>query len=75
MEYKKLNKIFYEKQSKYAEVYKQRFSAPFTEHLNFEIKQFNHNKSFSAFFCYSNEMFLQYLSKIFNKKTAVLDRL
>lgn len=70
MEYKKLNKLFYEKQSNYAEVYKQRFSAPFTEHLNFEIKQFNHDKSFPAFFCYSNEMFL--LMEAIYKKFANL---
>ena len=58
MEYEKLNKIFYKEKNKYKKTYEQRFNAPFTEHFNFDIKQFNYKKSHPAFFCYSKESVL-----------------
>ena len=58
MLYKALSKIFYAKKEEHKRIYEQRFSAPFSVHLPFEIKEFNHNNSFTAFYYYPEELVL-----------------
>ena len=53
-----LVKIFYSNPKEHNAVYSERFSAPFAVHLPIEIQQFNHNKSYPAFYCYNQEVVL-----------------
>lgn len=51
-----LKKIFYTQPQNHNNAYLQRFHSPSSVVLNFHIKQFNHDKSFLAFFYYSPEL-------------------
>lgn len=55
---KSLYKIFYSNPKKHKAAYLERFNSPLSIHLPFQIKQFNHNKSFPAFFYYSQDLAL-----------------
>lgn len=66
MNYEPLNKIFYKNPELFQQIYIERFNSPTTKHLNFSIKQFNHNKEFQAFLCYTEEMMLLF-EKIYKK--------
>lgn len=59
-----LTKIYYSSPTEYENVYRERFHAAFTLHLNFDIKQYNHKKSYPAFFYYTKECAL-YTEKIY----------
>lgn len=57
MSYTQLKKIYYKTDREYwKQSYEERFRAPFTEHLDFSIKEYNHQDSYSAFFCYTREL-------------------
>ena len=51
-----LYKIYYSNPSSHSAIYSERFSSPLTVHLLLQIKQFNHDKSFPAFFYYNQDM-------------------
>jgi len=53
-----LKKIFYSQPQLHNEIYEKRFNAPFSSHLGFEIKQFNHEKAYPAFFYYTEDIAL-----------------
>lgn len=53
-----LYKIFYSNPKAHNATYLERFNSPSSVHLPFNIKQFNHDKSFQAFFCYNQDIAL-----------------
>ena len=53
-----LLKIFYSNPDKHKKIFLERFSTPFAVHLDFEIKQFNHEKAYKAFFYYTQDLVL-----------------
>ncbi len=61
-----LTKIYYSSPTEYETVYRERFHAAFTFHLNFDIKQYRHKKSYPAFFYYSKDCAL-YTEKIYSE--------
>lgn len=63
MTYENLNKIYYKDNSKWEEEYNNRFNAPFTEHFDFNIKQYGYNEAYPAFYCITPEI-LKLLDKI-----------
>lgn len=71
MAYESLNKIFYKNKNEHKKIYERRFLSPFARHFNFEIKQFNHNNSFMAFYNYSEDLVLL-IEKIYRKHQHLL---
>ena len=59
-----LKKIYYAQHDIYKKTYEERFNSPFTVHFDFEIKQFNHEHSYPAFFYY-DESFALLTEKIY----------
>lgn len=59
-----LKKIYYAQYDIYKKTYEERFNSPFTVHFDFEIKQFNHEHSYPAFFYY-DESFALLSEKIY----------
>lgn len=51
-----LYKIFYSNQKAHQDAYISRFSSPSAVHLPLQIQQFNHQKTFQAFFFYNHEL-------------------
>ena len=51
-----LSKIFYSSPQSHARSYEERISSPLAVTLPFEIKQFNHSKSYTAFFYYHQDV-------------------
>ena len=60
-----LEKIFYKSPKEHKKTYEQRFLC--SQHLDIEIKQFNHNKAYPAFYYYHEEL-VKLLEKIFFMK-------
>ena len=56
MEYISLKKLYHKDPQKHQVIYQQRFNAPFTEHINIPIKQYNRKKEYPAFFGITNEI-------------------
>ena len=69
-----LCKIFYSNKNLHQQYYLERFSSPFSVHLPFEIKQFNHENSYPAFFYYNQDLALlsEKISASFNEFTITL---
>ena len=72
MAYEALRKIFYTHNKEHKNIYQQRFSAPFSIHLPFEIKEFNHNNSFTAFYCYPEDLVLL-LEQIYSQHQQLIN--
>ena len=53
-----LYKLFYSNPKAHNATYLERFNSPSSVHLPFHIKQFNHDKSFQAFFYYNQDLTL-----------------
>lgn len=58
MSYEYLSKIFYKNPENFQQIYNARLNSPTTRHFDFSIKQFNRNKEFPAFLCYTEELVL-----------------
>lgn len=58
MEYISLTKIYYKTPDKVLEEYNNRFNAPTTRHIPINIKQYNRNNEYEAFFCYTENICL-----------------
>ena len=56
MKYISLKKLYYKDNQNHQQTYRQRFNAPFTEHINIPIRQYNRNKVYPAFFCLTKEI-------------------
>lgn len=56
--YESLSKVYYKNFSQHKKIYEERFNSPTVEHFGFVIKQFNRQKDFPAFLCYTKELFL-----------------
>ena len=56
MRYVSLKKLYYKDNQNHQQIYRQRFNAPFTEHINIPIRQYNRNKAYPAFFCLTKEI-------------------
>lgn len=63
--YDSLVKVYYADESRHEEVYQERYNAPSSVHFRIEIRQFNHDKEYPAFFCYSQDMLLS-LERIYS---------
>ena len=72
-----LNKIFYSTPKLHTATYEERFNAPFSVRLPFFIKQFNHHKSYQAFFYYNQDLalLLERIYTLFNDFTLTLHHL
>ena len=58
MNYETLKKIFYLQPDAHKKIYSDRVNSPFTKHFDFEIREFNHNVCYSAFFCHEQNITL-----------------
>lgn len=58
MTFDSLVKCYYKNEKKHHMEYEQRYNAPFAYHLDFSIKQYNHNISYDAFYYYTVEIVL-----------------
>ena len=56
MKYISLKKLYYKDNQNHQQTYQKRFNAPFTEHINIPIRQYNRNKVYPAFFCLTKEI-------------------
>ena len=56
MAYESLKKIYYKDNLKWEEEYRNRFSSPFTEHFDFNIKQYGYDEVYPAFLCHTAEL-------------------
>lgn len=54
-----LKKIYYIKPEEHKKTYEQRYAAPFTKHIPIQIREFNHDKQYPAFYYYPEELVLQ----------------
>ena len=73
MLYKTLRELFYtQEKQKYQKIYYERFSSPFAIHIPLDIKQYNHNQAFKAFYCYSEEIVLLF-EKIHERHKDLLE--
>lgn len=58
MTYLNLTKLYYKNFKEYEANFINRYNSPFSKHLNINIKQYNHNNSFPAFFNYTEDIVL-----------------
>lgn len=56
MAYESLKKIYYKDNLKWEEEYRNRFNSPFTEHFDFNIKQYGYDEVYPAFLCHTAEL-------------------
>ena len=66
-----LRKIYYMQPAEHQSAYEQRFSAPFARHITINIREFNHEKEYPAFYYYPEELVLA-LQRIYKKHRAFL---
>ncbi len=69
-----LSKIFYSNTKYHKQAYSERFSSPSSVHLPLQIKQFNHNQAYPAFFYYSQDLvlLLEQISSLFGEFLSIL---
>ena len=70
--YDTLAKIFYTDNHNHDRIYNDRFYSPSSVHIPINIRQFNHNKEFPAFFCYNQDLVLL-LEKIYSNFSDFLN--
>lgn len=58
MSYNSLTKIYYKNANEHDAEYQKLYNAPFAQHLNILIKQYNHNNAYPAFFNYTEDIAL-----------------
>ena len=58
LDFKTLTLVYYTKPDLYEEVYHSRYTSPFSAHIPIEIRQYNRQKAYPAFFYYTNEILL-----------------
>lgn len=58
MSYNSLTKIYYKNANEHDAEYQKLYNAPFTQHLNILIKQYNHKNAYPAFFNYTEDIAL-----------------
>ena len=71
MEYIPLKKIYYTDINNFDTEYNNRFQAPSAKHFKIKIKEYNRNKSFPAFICYTEET-TQLTEKIYKQFLSYL---
>ena len=71
MSYKSLRKLFYTNNKEHMAMYSQRFHSPSAIHIDLDIKQFNHNNSFKAFYYYNEELVVL-LERIYSQHSKLL---
>ena len=69
-----LSKIFYSNYKHHGQAYLERFNSPFSVHLPLQIKQFNHNQAYPAFFYYTQDLVLliEQISLLFGEFLSIL---
>ena len=58
MKYEPLKKAYYTNESGYESEYSKRYTAPFTQHFDMPIKEYNRKNTYSAFLIYTQEIAL-----------------
>ncbi len=58
MTYPLLKKLYYQDEALWRQEYDRRFTAPFTGHFAFEVRQYKHREAYTLFCCYTQEMLL-----------------
>ena len=58
MKYEPLKKVYYTNENGYELEYSKRYAAPFTQHFDMPIKEYNHKNTYSAFLIYTQEIAL-----------------
>ena len=58
MTYEQLKKVYYTNESGYELEYSKRYAAPFTQHFDMPIKEYNRKNTYSAFLIYTQEIAL-----------------
>ena len=71
MNYTTLKKIYYTNESGYEAEYLQRYNAPFTQHFNISIQEYNRKNSYPAFLVYTQEIALL-MEQIYKSYEALL---
>ena len=71
-----LYKIYYSSPKKHGSVYQQRFISPSSVHLPFKIREFNHDRFYTAFFCYTQDtaMALERIHSLFIEFMRILPK-
>ena len=54
--YDSLYKLYYSSPKEHSAIYQQRFISPSSVHLPFKIREFNHDRFYTAFFCYNQDV-------------------
>ena len=70
-----LRKLYYTQPAEHKGAYEQRFNAPFARHIAINIREFNHEKKYPAFYYYPEElvMALERVNASYNVFTSVLE--
>lgn len=71
MKYEHLSKIYHTDFGNYKAVYQSRFNSPMTQHFDFQIREYNRQNEYPAFFCYTDE-FALLVEKIYKKHEQLL---
>ena len=58
MKYEPLKKVYYTNENGYELEYSKRYTAPFTQHFDMPIKEYNRKNTYSAFLIYTQEIAL-----------------
>lgn len=58
MKYEPLKKVYYTNENGYELEYSKRYAAPFTQHFDMPIKEYNRKNTYSAFLIYTQEIAL-----------------
>ena len=74
MGYESLEKIYYTRPQEHVEAYHSRFDSPMTRHFDFPIQKIGRQKSYPAFFCYTEE-FALLSDEIYRKHEELLHAL
>lgn len=70
--YDSLVKIYYTNAETHTRTYEERYNAPSSKHIEIPIRQFNHNKSYPAFYSYNQELVLL-LEKVYSSFAEFLN--
>jgi Fic family protein len=77
MSYPSLKKLYYQNEKNWQKEYEARYHAPFTEHFNFIIQEYNHKEAHPCFLCYTGEILtlIERIHKLNKNSLLLLEQL
>ncbi len=69
--YDSLYKLYYSSPKEHSAIYQQRFTSPSSVHMPFKIREFSHDKFYTAFFCYNQDIAVA-LERIYSRFTEFM---